>query len=89
MRNKIPVESRKYYDEAIKKFDFTLSLDDNIKSMIDYCKSVVKENTEIASNIRTKQIEKENEKELVQKSLVEKVTEQSVDSKIYKLMKLK
>jgi len=89
MRNKIPVDTRKYYDEAIKKFDFTLSLDDNIKSMIDYCKDVVKENTVIANSIRNKQIERENKKEIVQKTVAEKVTEQSVDSKIYKLMKLK
>jgi len=89
MRNKIPADTRKYYDEAVKKFDFTLSLDDNIKSMIDYCKNVVNENTLIANNIRNKQIERENKKEIVQKSVAEKVTEQSVDSKIYKLMKLK
>ena len=57
--------------------------------MIEYCKTVVNENTQLANNIRTKQIQKENEKELVKKSVAEKVTEQSVDSKIYKLMKLK
>ena len=89
MRNNIPKETRMYYDEAIKKFDFTLSLDDNIKSMIDYCKNVVNENTNIANNIRNKQIINENKKEIVQKSVAEKVTEQAVDSKIYKLMKLK
>ena len=89
MRKNIPVDSRQYYDQAVKKFDFTLSLDDNIKSMIDFCKSVVVDNTKIANNIRTKLIEKEQQKELVQKSVAEKVTEQSVDSKIYKLMKLK
>ena len=89
MRNKIPTDTRKYYDEAVKKFDFTLSLDENIKSMIDYCKNVVNENTLIANNIRNKQIERDNKKEIVQKSVAEKVTEQSVDSKIYKLMKLK
>ena len=89
MRNNIPKETRMYYDEAIKKFDFTLSLDDNIKSMIDYCKNVVNDNTLIANTIRNKQIQNENKKEIVQKSVAEKVTEQAVDSKIYKLMKLK
>ena len=89
MRNKIPPNTRKYYDEAVKKFDFTLSLDDNIKSMIDYCKNVVNDNTLIANTIRNKQIQNENKKEIVQKSVAEKVTEQAVDSKIYKLMKLK
>ena len=89
MRKNIPVETRKYYDEAIKKFDFTLSLDDNITSMINYVKEVVKDNTELANGIRNKQIQKENKKEVVQKNVAEKVAEQSVDSKLHKLMKLK
>ena len=89
MRKNIPAETRKYYDEAIKKFDFTLSLDDNISSMIDYVKEVVKNNTELANGIRNKQIQRENKKEIVQKNVAEKVAEQSVDSKLHKLMKLK
>tara|TARA_R100000734_G_C3301657_1_gene92251 strand:+ start:210 stop:950 length:741 start_codon:yes stop_codon:yes gene_type:complete len=89
MRKNIPAETRKYYDEAIKKFDFTLSLDDNISSMIDYVKEVVKNNTELANGIRNKQVQKENKKEIVQKNVAEKVAEQSVDSKLHKLMKLK
>ena len=89
MRNNIPIETRKYYDEAIKKFDFTLSLDDNIAEMINYVKTVVNSNAKMAKGIREKQIKNENKKEVVQKSVPEKVAEQSVDSKIYKLMKLK
>ena len=89
MRNNIPIETRKYYDEAVKKFDFTLSLDDNISEMINYVKTVVNSNATMAKNIREKQIKNENRKEVVQKSVPEKVAEQSVDSKIYKLMKLK
>ena len=89
MRNNIPVATRKYYDDAIKKFDFTLSLDDNIKGMIDYVKEIVKENTQVAKTVREKQINAENKREVVQKALPEKIAEQSVDSKIYKLMKLK
>ncbi len=89
MRKNIPADTRKYYDEAIKKFDFTLSLDDNISSMINYVKEVVKDNTELANGIRNKQIQKENKKDIVQKNVAEKVAEQSVDSKLHKLMKLK
>jgi len=89
IRNQIPVETRAYYDDAIKKFDFTLSLDDNIKSMIEYVKNVVGENTNLVNNIRNKQIEKESKKEVVQKSVNENIAEQSVDSKIYKLMKMR
>jgi len=89
MRNNIPVATRKYYDDAIKKFDFTLSLDDNIKGMIDYVKDIVKENTQVAKTVREKQMAAENKREVVQKALPEKIAEQSVDSKIYKLMKLK
>lgn len=89
MRKNIPVETRKYYDQAVKKFDFTLSLDDNIKGMIDYVKSVVNENTDIVNSIRKKQIERESKKEVVQKPVNESIAEQAVDSKIYKLMKMR
>ena len=89
MRKKIPTETRKYYDQAVGKFDFTLSLDDNIKGMLDFVKDVIKENTEIANNIRSKQITKENKKEIVQKTTHEKIIEQSVDSKLDRLMKIK
>jgi hypothetical protein len=89
IRSQIPVETRAYYDEAIKKFDFTLSLDDNIKSMIDYVKNVVGENTDLVNSIRNKQLEKESKKEVVQKSATENIAEQAIDSKIYKLMKMR
>ena len=89
IRNTIPKEVRKEYDSAINKFDFTLSLDENINSMIKHVKDIIKTNTETASNFRKQQKEEESKKEIVQKSFVEKVTEQAVDSKIYKLMKLK
>jgi len=89
MRKNIPVDVRHLYDDAVKKFDFTLSLDDNIKSMIDYVKDVVQNNTELANRIRNKQIQKENKKEVVQKSVNEKVAEQAIDSKLSKLMKMK
>jgi len=89
MRKHIPKETRKYYNDAVKKFDFTLSLDENITSMINHVKQVIGNNTQLANSIRNKQIERENKKEVVQKNVAEKVTEQSVDSKLHKLMKLK
>lgn len=89
MRKNIPVEARQYYDKAVRKFDFTLSLDDNIKNMIDYVKHVVGENTDIVKNVRDKQIKEENKKEIVHKSVTEKITEQTIDSKIGKLMKMR
>ncbi len=89
IRNQIPVETRAYYDDAIKKFDFTLSLDDNIKSMIEYVKNIVGDNTDMVNSIRNKQLEKESKKEVIQKSATENIAEQSIDSKIYKLMKMR
>lgn len=89
MRNKIPQDVRHIYDDSIKKFDFSLSLDDNIKYMIEHVKTVVNSNTDLAKSIRNKQIERENKKEVVQKSMNEKVCEQAIDSKLSKLMKMK
>jgi hypothetical protein len=43
----------------------------------------------LAKSIRNKQIERENKKEVVQKSMNEKVCEQAIDSKLSKLMKMK
>jgi hypothetical protein len=57
--------------------------------MIDYVKNVVGENTDLVNSIRNKQLEKESKKEVVQKSATENIAEQAIDSKIYKLMKMR
>lgn len=89
MRNKIPKETRTYYDDAVSKFDFTLSLDDNIKNMINHVKDVVDKNTHLVKEVRHKQIEKEDQQEIVQKSQPETLVETHIESQIHKLMKMR
>ena len=89
IREKLPEESKKYFDNATNKFDFTLSLDDNIKGMIDYVKTIVEKNTEIAKSIRDSKRELEDKKEIVQPTHAERVAEHAVNSKIQKLMRMR
>lgn len=89
IREKLPQESKKYFDNATNKFDFTLSLDDNIKGMIDYVKTIVEKNTEIAKSIRDSKRELEDKKEIVQPTHAERVAEHAVNSKIQKLMRMR
>ena len=89
IRDKLPEESKKYFDNATNKFDFTLSLDDNIKGMIDYVKTIVEKNTEIAKSIRDSKRELEDKKEIVQPTHAERVAEHVVNSKIQKLMRMR
>ena len=89
IRDKLPQESKKYFDNATNKFDFTLSLDDNIKGMIDYVKTIVEKNTEIAKSIRDSKRELEDKKEIVQPTHAERVAEHAVNSKIQKLMRMR
>ena len=93
IRKGIPQPVKKYYDEALKKFDCHLDLDTNITNMIDFVKEVVKTNTEIVSKVRAEQKEKELEKqkqnELIQKLEAETLAEKEIENRIYKLMKIK
>ena len=93
IRKGIPPPVKKYYDEALKKFDCHLDLDTNITNMIDYVKEVVKTNTEIVNKVRAEQKEKELEKqkqnELIQKLEAETLAEKEIENRIYKLMKIK
>lgn len=93
IRKGIPQPVKKYYDEALKKFDCHLDLDTNITNMIDYVKEVVKTNTEIVNKVRSEQKEKELEKqkqnEIIQKLEAETLAEKEIENRIYKLMKIK
>ena len=93
IRKGIPPPVKKYYDEALKKFDCHLDLDTNITNMIDYVKEVVKTNTEIVNKVRSEQKEKELEKqkqnEIIQKLEAETLAEKEIENRIYKLMKIK
>jgi len=93
IRKGIPQPVKKYYDEALKKFDCHLDLDTNITNMIDFVKEVVKTNTEIVSKVRAEQKEKELEKqkqnEIIQKLEAETLAEKEIENRIYKLMKIK
>ena len=89
MRAKIPKEVQHYYDDAVKKFDFTLSLDDNIKTMINYVSKVVRQNAKTAQQVRKVQKKIEDKEEIVQKQGVEIEVEKEIESQIGRLMKMK
>ena len=57
--------------------------------MIDYVKTIVEKNTEIAKSIRDSKRELEDKKEIVQPTHAERVAEHAVNSKIQKLMRMR
>ncbi len=89
IKKKIPKEVHNYYDDAVSKFDFTLTLDDNIKNMINYVKDVVKDNTKIVKNVRQVQKKAEEKEEIISKPKVEDEAEKHIDSQISRLMKMR
>ena len=89
MKKKIPKEVHHYYDEAVSKFDFTLSLDDNIKNMIGFVKDVVEKNTKVVKDVRQVQKKIEDKQEVISKPKVEDEAEKHIDSQISKLMKMR
>ena len=89
IKKKIPKEVHNYYDDAVSKFDFTLTLDDNIKNMITYVKDVVKDNTKIVKNVRQVQKKAEEKEEIISKPKVEDEAEKHIDSQISRLMKMR
>ena len=89
MKKKIPKEVHHYYDDAVSKFDFTLSLDDNIKNMIGFVKDVVEKNTKVVKDVRQVQKKIEDKQEVISKPKVEDEAEKHIDSQISKLMKMR
>ena len=85
LRGTLDPSVHKYYDNAVDKFDYNLSLNDNIKTMIDYVKEVVKENTLLAESVKQNKDELDDKKEIVQETIVEK----QLTSQINKLMKMR
>ena len=51
----LPKEAQKLFKQTTNKFDFNLSLEDNINGMIEHVKRVVELNTKTAAAIREKQ----------------------------------
>jgi DNA-binding ferritin-like protein len=89
MKKNIPKEVQHYYDDAISKFDFTLSLDDNIKNMIDYVEQVVIKNSKVINDVRDVQKKVEEKQEVVSKLKQEDEAEKHIDSQISRLMKMR
>lgn len=89
MKKNIPKEVQHYYDDAISKFDFTLSLDDNIKNMIDYVEQVVIKNSKVINDVRDVQKKVEEKQEVVSKLKHEDEAEKHIDSQISRLMKMR
>ena len=85
LREKIDPTVHNYYDQAIKKVDYSLPLDQNIQNMIDYVKDIVEKNTKLAESINNEKKIAEEQKEIVQENVVEK----QITSQIQKLMKMR
>ena len=81
--NKLPNNAKDLFKKAKSKFDCNLSVDDNIKSMIDYCKELVKANVKTAEVIKAHVEEKKDIKPPVEQ--VQK--EREIEQKIYAIMK--
>ena len=89
IKKKMPKEVHNYYDDAVNKFDFTLSLDNNIQNMINYVKDVVDHNTKIVKDVRNVQKKVEEKQEVISKPKVEHEAEKNIDSQISKLIKMR
>ena len=83
----LPKESRKLFKKATNKFDYNLSIEDNIKSMIEYVKMVVQHNITTAQAVK-QHIENKplKEKEVVQEIPEVVEAEQIIESKMNYLM---
>ena len=91
LRENIDPSAHKYYDNAVNKFDYTLSLDDNIKSMIEYVKNVVDSNVQLATKIKEEKEIVDTQEEILVKNITPKETlvEKQIQSQINRLMKMK
>jgi len=83
--NTLPNNAKNLFKKANSKFDCNLSVDENIKSMINYCKSIIKANVD-TSNVVKKHVEEKTKTEIQPPvELVQK--EREVEQKIYQIMK--
>jgi len=89
LRVKLDPSVHKYYDNAIKKFDYNIPLNDNINNMINYVKLVVQENTELANKIKEEKQISDDSKIIVERQEEETIVEKQITSQISKLMKMR
>lgn len=87
MINTLPRGSKGLFRKATKKFDYNLSVEDNIKGMIDYVKMVVQHNITTAQNVKaTIESKALKENQLVQEIPEVVEAEQIIESKMNYLM---
>ena len=89
LRVKLDPSVHKYYDNAIKKFDYNIPLNDNINNMINYVKVVVHENTQLANKIKEEKQISDDSKIIVERQEEETIVEKQITSQINKLMKMR
>ena len=89
LRVKLDPSVHKYYDNAIKKFDYNIPLNDNINNMINYVKLVVQENTQLANKIKEEKQISDDSKIIVERQEEETIVEKQITSQISKLMKMR
>ena len=92
MRAKIPKQVQHYYDDAVSKFDFTLSLDQNIRGMIENVSKVIQKNANTVDEVRKVQKHIEEKKDpivAIQKAPIEVQVEKELESQISRLIKMR
>ena len=87
----LPNNAKDLFKKANSKFDCKLSVEDNIKSMIEYCRELVKANIETAKVVKSKVVE---EKPVADKPVdvvippkEQIAAEREVEQRIYAIMK--
>ena len=81
----LPNNAKGLFKKANSKFDCNLSVDENIKSMINYCKELIKSNVKTAEVIKTHVEEKKKEEVKIPTEQIQK--EREVEQRIYSIMK--
>lgn len=89
----LPKEVQKLFKQTTNKFDFNLSLEENINSMIEHVKKVVSLNAQTASAVRERQKLQEakrlEEELIVSKRLEDEKSAQRIDDQLQSLFNLR
>ncbi len=84
----LPNNAKELFKKANSKFDCGLSVDDNIKSMINFCKDIIKANVETSKVVKQHVVEKQAEQaQVVQPPKEQVVAEKEIEQRIYTIMK--
>jgi len=87
----LPNNAKDLFKKANSKFDCKLSVEDNIKSMIEYCRELVKANIETAKVVKSKVVEEkpvaDKPVDIVIPPKEQIAAEREIEQRIYAIMK--